>query len=622
MRLGIASVMTVAVVALIWLSSGVLSSNSTLPAGQQALTIDAATEQIYREKCGTCHDKPPTERVPSRAVIAALRTEDVIQSLTTGAMKEFAAELNKDQIRALAIFITGNESASAGRIKMHANPCTSKPKPISLRGPQWNGWGRDLENSRFQPKPGIKAEDVSRLKIKWAWTHPGPMATGQPTIVGDRLFITTEIGQLYSLDAQTGCTYWTTSAGVGVRGAMTVGPMPKGSKANFALYFGDHKSNIVALDAETGVILWKTKVEDHPMSRITGSAVLYRDRLYVPVSSIEETTGRNSSYPCCKFRGSLLALNAYTGAILWKSFTVQEEPKPFKKNDAGTQMFGPAGGAIWSAPTLDLKRKLIYVATGNSYTDVPTSHSDAIIAFDLETGKLKWVNQVTPKDNFLVGCRQPGVGNCPADAGPDYDFGSSPILHTLPNKKQLILAGQKSSVIYALDPDRQGKVVWQVRLGAGGALGGIEWGFAADDQNVYVPNADVSGKERKPGITALRIATGEVLWQVLAPPANCSWGTTRCNNSQSAAATLIPGVVFSGTTDGHLRAYATKDGKVVWDYDTAQPIVTVNASETKGGAVDGGGPTIANGILYTNSGYGRIVGQPGNLLLAFTVDGK
>jgi polyvinyl alcohol dehydrogenase (cytochrome) len=377
-----------------------------------------------------------------------------------------------------------------------------------------------------------------------------------------------------------------------------------------------------SVNAETGDLIWKTKIEDHALSRVTGSPVLYRDRLYVPVSSIEEVAGRDSKYECCKFRGSLLALDALSGKVLWKSFTVQEEPKPFKKNSAGTQMYGPAGGAIWSAPTIDPKRKLVYVATGNSYTDVPTGHSDAIMAFDLETGSLKWTNQVTPKDNFLVNCRQPGVGNCPEEAGPDHDFGSSPILRTLPNGKQILLAGQKSAVIYALDPDKNGKVLWQARLGGGGALGGIEWGFAADERNVYVPVADTTGPERKPGLTALQILTGKQLWQVPAPPANCSWGQVRCNNSQSAAATLIPGVIFSGTVDGHLRAYATKDGTIIWDVDTALPIATVNGGLTSGGALDGGGPTIANGVLYTNSGYGRIVGQPGNLLLAFTVDGK
>src|SRR6266568_915166 len=603
-------------------SFGETASSTNYPLfQQQPPATDAASAQIYQEKCATCHDKP-VGRVPSRSAIALGSTEEIIQTMTTGSMKQFADGLTADQIRALTIYLTAEQAGAPARGKLHANPCKSTAGPITLGDREWNGWGRDLDNSRYQPKPGIKPDDVPRLKVKWAWTHPGPMATGQPTIIGGRLFVTTESGQVYSLDAQTGCTYWTISAGAGLRAAMSVGPLPSGSKAKFALYFGDQKSNVQAVDAATGELIWKTKVEDHVLSRITGSPLLYRDRIYVPVSSIEETTGRDAKYECCKFRGSLVALDAYTGKILWKSFTVQEEPKAFKKNSAGTQMYGPAGGAIWSAPTLDLKRKVIYVGTGNSYTDVPTGHSDAIIAFDLNTGKLKWVNQVFPKDNFLVGCRQPGVGNCPEDAGPDYDFGSSPILHTLPGGKQVILAGQKSGVVYALDPDHEGKILWQVRLGAGGALGGIEWGFAADEQNVYVPVADVSGPGRKPGITALSSATGKLLWHVPAPPANCSWGTVRCNNSQSAAATIIPGVVFSGTVDGHLRAYSTKDGTIIWDYDTAQPIATVNAGQTKGGAVDGGGPTIANGILYTNSGYGRIVGQPGNLLLAFTVDGK
>jgi len=568
-----------------------------------------------------CHDKP-TGRIPPRAQIVKRSNEDIIQSLTTGSMKQWAEGFSAAQISALASYLTGKQAGSIAQPGMNQNMCKEPAGPISLKEPLWNGWGRDLDNTHYQPKPGIKPEDVPRLKVKWAWTHPGPMATGQPTIIGNRLFVTTEAGQLFSLNAQTGCTYWSVNTGAGLRSAVSVGPLPAGSKAKFAIYFGDQKSSVTALDAERGELLWKTKVEDHLMSRITGSPVLYRDRLYVPVSSVEEVTGRDAKYPCCKFRGSLVSLDAYTGKLLWKSFTVQEEPKPFKINSAGTQMYGPAGGAIWSAPTLDLKRKVIYVATGNSYTDVPTGHSDAIIAFDMETGKLKWVNQVTPKDNFLVGCRQPGVGNCPEDAGPDYDFGSSPVIRSLPGGKQIILAGQKSGVIYALDPDHQGKVLWQQRLGAGGALGGIEWGFAVDEKNVYVPMADVSGPGRKPGITALNFATGATLWNVPAPPINCSWGTTRCNNSQSAAASVIPGVVFSGSVDGHLRAYSAANGVIVWDVDTAPPIATVNGGPTKGGALDGGGPTIANGILYTNSGYGKIVGQPGNLLLAFSVDGK
>jgi polyvinyl alcohol dehydrogenase (cytochrome) len=593
-------------------------NNAVFP---QAAPADSAAARLYQERCAVCHENPQG-RIPPRFLIARRSAEDVIQTLTTGSMKQQASGLKPEEIRALAVYLTGKQPGSGAKPNLEVNECRARGGPINLNGPQWNGWGRDFDNSRYQPKPGIRPEDVPRLKVKWAWAHPGPMATGQPAIIGDRLYVTTEVGQIYCLNAKTGCAYWMTNAGAAVRAAISVGQLPPGSAAKFAVYFGDEKSTVQSLDAATGTLLWKTKVEDHLLSRITGSPLVYKNRIYVPVSSFEETAGRDNKYECCKFRGSIVALDAYTGEILWKSFTVQQEPRPFKKNSAGTQMYGPAGGAIWSAPTLDLKRKLIYAGTGNSYTDVETGHTDAVIALDMETGKLIWVNQVTPRDNFLVGCRQAGTGNCPQQAGPDHDFGSSVVLRTLPNGKQVILAGQKSGVMYALDPDDRGKKIWEVKVGNGGALGGIEWGFAADDQNVYIPVADVGGANRQPGLTALKISNGEKLWFVSAPPARCSWGTTRCNNSQSAAATVIPGVIFSGTVDGHLRGYSTKDGSIIWDVDTAVPVNTVNGGQTKGGTLDGAGPTIASGVLYTNSGYGRIVGQAGNLLLAFTVDGK
>jgi polyvinyl alcohol dehydrogenase (cytochrome) len=613
---------------LIAVSSGLLllggrftgSTNSV----QQTTATSPEGAALYQERCAVCHDNPQ-DRVPPLFLIRRRAAEDVIQTLTTGVMRQQASGLNPDQIRALAIHLTGKQPGTGPSVNPAANPCKAAPGPVDLNGPQWNGWGRDPANTRFQPGPGLKPEDVPRLKVKWAFAHPGPMATGQPSIIGDRLYLTTESGLIYCLNAKTGCTYWTANAGAEVRTPISVGPLPPGSPARAAAYFGDERSNIHAIDAATGKPLWKTKIEDHMLSRITGTPLLYGNRIYAPVSSFEETAGRDAKYECCKFRGSLVALDAYTGHIVWKSYTVQDPPRPFKKNSAGAQMYGPAGGAIWSAPTLDLKRRVIYVGSGNSYTDVPTAHSDAIIAFDMETGSLKWANQLTPKDNFLVGCRQPGVGNCPEDAGPDYDFGSSPVLRTLPGGRDILLAAQKSGVVYALDPDNAGKKLWEIRLGNGGALGGIEWGIAADLDTVYVPVADVGGpaEQRRPGITALKVATGEKLWQVPAPAPNCAWGTARCLNSQSAAATAIPGVVFSGSLDGHLRAYSTRNGSVIWDFDTAAASYTgVNGAPARGGALDGGGPTIVGGVLYLNSGYGRLIGQPGNLLLAFTVDGK
>jgi polyvinyl alcohol dehydrogenase (cytochrome) len=602
--------------------AAIVFTQGSFPAPQlQGAATSPEGAELYKQHCAVCHDNAQ-DRVPPLFLMRRRSAEDVVQTLTSGSMKQQARGLSAAQIRALAIHLTGKQPVPFDESSLQANRCAAAPPPVNLNAPQWNGWGRDYDNTRYQPQPGIKAADVPRLKLKWAWAHPGPMATGQPTVIGERLYVTTEAGYIFCLNARTGCTYWSANAGAAVRAAMTVAPLPTSSKAKFALYFGDERSNVQALDANTGKLLWKTKIEEHFLARLTGAPVVHRNRLYVPVSSFEETAGRDNKYECCTFRGSLVALDAYTGKVIWKSFTVQSEPKPFKKNSAGTQMYGPAGGAIWAAPTLDLKRGLLYAGTGNSYTDIETGHTDAVMAFEMATGKVRWTNQLTPKDNFLVGCRQPGVGNCPEQAGPDHDFGSSLILRTLPNGKQVLLAGQKSGVMYALDPDDNGKKLWEAKLGSGGALGGIEWGFAADAENVYVPMADVGGAARKPGITALKIATGEKLWHVPAPPAKCSWGATRCNNSQSAAATAIPGVIFSGTADGRLRAYASKDGAVIWEIDTALPVATVNAGVTKGGTLDGGGPTVANGIFYTNSGYGRLIGQPGNLLLAFTVDGK
>lgn len=540
-------------------------------------------------------------------------------------MKPQATGLNVAQIRAIAIYLTGKQPGAL-EAKEVANACAGSGGPINLSGPQWNGWGCDLDNSHYQPNPGLKAEDVPKLKLKWAFGYPGTKTWGQPTIIGDRLYVTSTTGMVYCLNARTGCTQWQLDAGGRVRTAISVGPLPAKANAGarFAAYFGDHRAFVHAVDAETGTELWKTKVDEHLMARLTGAPMLYRDRLYVPISSIEEGPARDEKYECCKFRGALVALDAYTGKIIWKNHTIKEPLVAFKKNSSGVQQYGPAGGAIWSSPTIDPKRNVIYAATGNSYTDADSKGTDAIIAFDMETGEIKWINQVTAKDNFLVDCWPKPTGNCPTQPGPDVDFGASPILRTLPNGTQVILAGQKSGVVYALDPDNQGKILWQVKVGEGGALGGVEWGHAADDRNVYIAISDVVpiGK-RTPGLAALKIATGEKLWHVPTPTPVCAWGTEKCEAALSAALTVIPGVVFAGAIDGHLRAYSTRNGSIIWDFDTAaKPYTTVNGTKARGGSLDVGGPTIAGGMLYVNSGYGVFFGQPGNVLLAFAVAGE
>lgn len=575
---------------------------------------------IYNLRCAKCHDKPE-DRIPAKEVLAKKSPEQVLKALVSGPMQQFAAGLTAGEMSSVATYLTGKiPGAITDASETNVCPASASAK-FSLDGPQWMGWGNGLENSRYQPRPGIKAEDVPKLKVKWTFGYPGNLTYGQPTVAGGRVFVTSVAGRVYALDSQSGCVYWTYDAGSGVRTAISIGPLPKGSAAKYALYFGDEKTNIQALDAETGKLLWKTALDPHPLARIAGAPLLYKDRVIVPVSSWEEGAGRDSKYECCKFQGSVASVDAYSGKVLWQTHTMTDPPKPFKTSSAGTQMYGPAGAAVWSSPTIDLKRKAVYAATGNSYTDVDQRTANAIIAFDLETGSMRWSNQVTPKDNFLVGCMVPGAGNCPSTVGPDVDFGSSPIIRTLKNGKQVILAGQKSGVLYALDPDERGKILWQEKLGIGSALGGIEWGPAADDEQVYVAIADAPTK--KPGgLTALKIATGERVWHTDAPKPVCSWGTRSCLAAQSAAVTVIPGVVFSGSLDGHLRGYSTNDGSIVWDFDTAQEFQSVNGVKTKGGSLDTGGPVVAGGLLFVNSGYGRFMGQGGNALIVMSVDGK
>ena len=580
---------------------------------------------LYAQRCAACHDNP-TDRIPPKRIIAMMQpSEDVIRTLTSGIMREKAAGLGPDQIRAIAVFITGKQPGAVSGPDPQANMCPDKPSQIRLDAPQWNGWGADPQNSRFQPRSGLTAGDVPKLKVKWAFAYPG-IAYGQPTVVGDRLYVTTRTGRIFSLNAKSGCTYWSDDVGAPIRTAVSIGPVAGTGSAKFAAYFSDERGFAHAVDAASGKPLWKTRIDDHAVVRLIGAPKLYKNRLYVPVSSMEEVAaGVEPKYACCTFRGSVVALDATTGKILWKNYAIAEKPKPTKINSLGNQMYGPAGAAIWNSPTIDAKRNLLYVGTGDSYTDVENDGSDAVVAFDLKTGQRKWASQVRPKDNWVMTCRGQTTGNCPSPVGPDFDFGSSPVLRTLPNGKDVILAAAKSTVVYAMDPDDRGCILWQVKLGEGSG-GGVIWGPGADTEKLYVALADPNPKQPghvAGGLTALNPTTGEQLWHTAAPAAVCGWGTEHCSPAQPAAIAIIPGIVFSGSLDGHMRAYSTKDGAIVWDFDTAKTYQAVNGAEAAGGNLDGGAQTVADGVLYVNSGNVTFTSpHPGNALLAFTVDGR
>lgn len=575
----------------------------------------------FEQRCMGCHGNPNVPQAPAPDAIRQMTPEKIYEALTTGAMKPQGDALTEDQRKMLATFLSGRPlgSLQVGDAKDMPNQCASNPPMTDpAKGSEWNGWSPDVVNSRFQSAKaaGLTPDQVPQLKLKWAFGYPtGLSAYGQPTIVSGRIFVGTDIGYVYSLDAQTGCVYWSYQAKGNVRGAVSVAAVKGHSGTKYAAYFGDAHANIYAVDAQTGKELWTTRVDNHFVARITAAPKVYEGRVYVPVSSSEEFSASSLDYPCCTGRGSVVALDGSTGAQIWKTYIVSE-PKPTRKNSRGVQQYNPSGGGVWNSPTIDAKRGAIYVGTGDAQSDPVPETTDAVVAFDLKTGKMLWFYQAEANDAFIGGCSDPATrtDNCPKVNGPDQDIGNSPILRKLANGKSVVVFGMKKGKVFALDPDRKGAVVWTTQVvdipkgqenSFFALLNGVVWGGAADDQNVYYGLQ--SG-----GMVALKLATGEVAWRATFPKAE----GVRVSNS--AAATAMPGVVFLAGSDGKLHALSTADGRVLWEYDTAKPFETVNRVAAKGGAIASIGPSIANGMLFIGSGYAVTGNNFGNVLLAFS----
>jgi polyvinyl alcohol dehydrogenase (cytochrome) len=606
---------------------------SALCAFAQQRLSESTGLNLFQNNCTNCHGVTPVEHAPTEATIKTMTPEAIHEAITTGLMKNMAASLTDDEKRLLAEYLGGRklDKDDAGDAKNMPNACASRPPVQDLNAPSWNGWG-DLSNTRFQGArdAGLTAGKVSRLKLKWAFGFPGATALYGQTVVDGRVFVSSNAGYVYALDAETGCVQWSFKSPAVVRSGIMIGPLKPGSN-RIAAFFGDIRGFAYALDASTGALIWRAAADNHPLARVTGNPRLYEGRLYVPLASLEEDESRTPQHICCTFRGAVTAFDSETGRQVWKSYTIPQEPKVIKRNSVGVDYMGPSGAGVWTTPIVDTKRRALYFGTGNSFSE-PATTSDSIMAMDLDTGKILWWRQALANDVWHGGCAQtiPGrppaanqggrgrggnqppypADNCVDKTGPDWDYAASPNLATMPDGRTVIIASPKQAVVRALDPDKNGATIWEqdIARGIGGGVGETVFGGAIDGQTIYF------GLQLGNGLVAMDLATGVEKW--FRPLQNPE--AMAMHRGIVAAVSVIPGVFFAAGMDGILRAVSPTDGSPIWEFNTAQEFKTVNNVPAKGGSVGAGGPTIANGMVFVGSGYvGFQNGVPGNVLLAF-----
>ena len=580
------------------------------------------SERIFLDRCATCHVTNQVPKAIRRDAMAALPPEKIFDAITSGLMSLHAQSLDANKRKRLSMHLSAHPwtASSSGQLAETLVFCDNPAalKSSAWNGPLWSGWSPDLDNTREQPIAHAQLDEgkLADLELRWAFGFPGATTVGtQPAIVGDRLFIGSPEHAVYALHAKTGCAFWKYDTVGKIKGT----PVVAVTAAGPTVFIGDRLGWVYALDADTGELRWKDKADEHTAASVTATLIVHADRVYVPVASLEETSGMAPDYECCTFRGSVVVYDALTGKRIWKTYLIAQTPSPTKRSPHGTQLFAPSGAAVWGTPTLDLKRGLLYVTTGDAYSRPAAKTTDAVVALELDTGAIRWSWQATPDDAYTNACliadTHPQILE---ECGPDFDFGASAILRKLPSGADALLAGQKSGVLHGLNPD-DGTLLWQKRLARGGILGGIEWGMSADHLTVYVPISDAWENADTPsaagGIVAMHFHDQSIRWQRPAEKLKCL-NRPGCNAGQPQAATLVGGLLFSGSMDGHMRVYRTVDGSVVWEHDTLRQYDTVNGVKGFGGSLNGAGTTVVDGWVYFSSGYG-LLGMPGNVMLAF-----
>ena len=576
----------------------------------------------YALLCAGCHDGALLE-APRRSALAMFSPEHIVESLESGIMATPGMPLTRAKKRDVAFFLTGKRFDENATERVSFDCTASRAGGATLdQPPLWNGWGAGVNNSRHQFNETLLTPDnVGELSLAWAFAFPGATrARSQPLVTPEAVFVGSQEGVVYALDASNGCPIWTYDAEAEVRSAVILDLDAQGKPET--LLFGDFAANAHAIDAQTGELRWKTSVHEHRLATITGATAVADGILVVPVSSLEIIAASRNEYSCCSFRGAVVGLSIATGEILWTHYTTPP-PQPTSKNRAGTQMQGPSGAPVWSGITIDTKRSLVYATTGENYSSPATNTSDAVIAIDLHSGERRWVKQVTTNDAWNGACSTGGF-NCPEEKGPDFDFGAAALLIESKLGRDLLVVGQKSGMVYALDPDADGALVWETRAGSGGTMGGIHYGMSSDGEGLFVGVSDLPTNnpynvgEGQPGIHRLNLASGAIEWRNLLPNV-CPQTKFLCFQGISAAVSSSPGLVFAGGLDGMLRAFNAETGAILWETNTVQEYGDVNGIRGFGGAIEADGPVIAGGSVFVTSGYEKWGEQPGNMLLVYSI---
>jgi polyvinyl alcohol dehydrogenase (cytochrome) len=595
-------------------------------AGRDPKAADTPGGRIYRENCSGCHDAG-LDRAPQFIALQDMTPEAINRTLNEGVMREQGAALTAEQRIAVAEFVAGRKigaSSAAASLKM----CTGPSANFDLdEPPVFTGWGLDAASTHAIPArtSGLSAGNVSRLKLKWAFAFPNSSrARSQPALAGGAILVGNHNGAVYALDRETGCVRWAFSAESEVRTGIIVSPWRKGDRtARPLVYFGDLAGNVYAVNLREGSLAWKVEADTHSAAIITGAPTLHDGKLYVPVASNEETFAASPAHACCTFRGSVVALDALTGSQKWRTWLVDPavEQGTYK---SGLPKLGPSGVAVWNSPSIDAKRGQLYIATGDNYSLPTTGLSDAVVALDLATGKIKWHHQVLGGDAWNFACVLKSSENCPDEASPDFDFGAGTVLAKAKDGRELVLAGQKSGGVYAFNPV-DGALVWKQRIGRGGPAGGILFGMAAERGILFVPMSDrvAFGPDTfppRPGLYALDIGSGKTVWG--APDTvNLCTKSPLCLAGYSGAVAVTGGLVLIGADDGHVRIYNSQTGRVLWQDNTARPFTAVNGIPAKGGSIGGGvAPLAYKGNLIVPSGYSYGLKTPGNVLLVYDVN--